>query len=61
MTPAPDMTPDEFIRLQGELTNAQIAAQLGVSDSTITKWRGAQHPIPTPVAIAMRALFGGAL
>ena len=57
----PPMTPAEFIELQGKLTNAQIAERLGVSDSTITKWRGLQHPIPTPVAIAMRALFGGAL
>lgn len=60
MTTLP-MTPAEFIELQGKLTNAQIAERLGVSDSTITKWRGAQHPIPTSVAIAMRALFGGAL
>lgn len=58
MTP-PAMTAAEFIELQGDLTTAQVAERLGVSESTITKWRGQQHPIPAPVAIAMRALFGG--
>lgn len=55
------MTPDEFKELQGYFTNDYVAKRLGVSLSSVTKWRGGQHPIPQPVAIAMRAIFGGAV
>jgi DNA-binding transcriptional regulator YiaG len=52
------MSPDEFKTLQGRLalTNAQLAERLGVSPSTVVKLRGGQHPIPQPVALAMRYL-----
>lgn len=37
-------------------SNADLARALGVSVSTVVKWRGAQHPIPKASAIAIRTL-----
>ena len=57
-----DMTPDELREAQAGLgmTNEQLAEAIGVSLSTVVKWRGAQHPIPRPAAMAIRALqLGG--
>lgn len=55
------MTAEEFKTLQAQmgLRNDQMAERLGVSLGTVVKLRGAQHPIPGPVAIAMRALAKG--
>lgn len=55
------MTADEFKNLQAQmgLLNDQLADRLGVSPSTVVKLRGAQHQVPGPVAIAMRALAQG--
>lgn len=52
------MTADEFKTLQAQRgwTIRQTAEALGRSVSTVVKWRGGQHQIPQPVAIAMRAL-----
>lgn len=52
------MQPDELKTIQAKLskTNRQMADLLGVSEATIVKWRGAQHPIPHIAAIAIRAL-----
>lgn len=58
------MTPDEMKELQAALgmTNAQLAEAIGVSESTIVKLRGGQHPIRKPIAAAIRALtLGGVL
>lgn len=57
------MTPDEFKNAQATLglTNAQLAEELGVSESTVVKWRGDQHPIPKAVGIALRALTLGGM
>jgi DNA-binding XRE family transcriptional regulator len=57
-----EVKPDELIDLQARasMTNADLAEALGVSRSTVVKWRGGQHPIPNPVAIAVRALLRGA-
>lgn len=61
MTP-PAMTPDELRNQQAALgfTNEQLAEAIGVSLSTVVKWRGGQHAIPRPAALAIRALqLGG--
>lgn len=52
------MTPDELKQLQARLglTSDQLAEALGVSPSTVSKWRTGSHPIPKPSAIAIRAL-----
>lgn len=42
------------------MTNDQIAQELGVSVSTVVKWRGNQHQIPKPAQIAIRALHARA-
>lgn len=57
------MTADEFKILQAEMgmTNDQIAQALGVSVSTVVKWRGNQHQIPKPAQIAIRALHARAV
>lgn len=54
------MTADEFKTLQAQMgqQNDQIAELLGVSISTVVKWRGGQHQIPKPAQIAIRALAG---
>lgn len=54
------MTADEFKTLQAKMgqQNDQIAELLGVSISTVVKWRGGQHGIPKPAQIAIRALAG---
>lgn len=54
------MRPEEFCELQEKQgwTNQQTADRLGVSPSSVTKWRGGQHDIPVPVQIAMRAICG---
>jgi DNA-binding transcriptional regulator YiaG len=57
-----DMTADELRDLQAALgmTNEQLADAIGVSLSTVVKWRGAQHPIPRTAAMAIRSLqLGG--
>lgn len=62
LTDPRDLTPDDLRDLQAQLgmTNEQLADAIGVSLSTIVKWRGGQHPIPRPSAIAIRALqLGG--
>lgn len=55
------MTADEFKTLQTkmQMQNDEIADALGVSVSTIVKWRGSQHQIPKPAQIAIRALAAG--
>ena len=55
------MTPDELKQLQAALgmTNAQLADAIGVSESTIVKLRGGQHPIRRPIEMAIRALMLG--
>ena len=52
------MTAAEFKFAQAQLgmTNQQLADALGVSFSTITKWRGGQHDIPHMVRLALKAL-----
>lgn len=57
-TPPPPMTPDELRDLQRRfgMTNDQLARAIGVSESTVVKWRGGQHPIPSPAALAIRSL-----
>lgn len=52
------MTADEFKKLQAAMgmQNDDIADALGVSVSTIVKWRGNQHQIPKTAQIAIRAL-----
>jgi transcriptional regulator with XRE-family HTH domain len=53
------MNADELKQLQAQagMTNEDLAEALGVSLSTIVKWRGNQHQIPKPSAIALRALL----
>jgi DNA-binding transcriptional regulator YiaG len=50
---------DELKDLQAraDMTNEALAEALGVSLSTVVKWRGGQHQIPKPSAIAIRALL----
>lgn len=52
------VTADEFKTLQAAMgmQNDEIAEALGVSISTVVKWRGNQHQIPKPAQIAIRAL-----
>lgn len=52
------MNADEFKALQAamRMQNDEIADALGVSLSTIVKWRGNQHQIPKTAQIAIRAL-----
>lgn len=52
------VTADEFKALQDAIGmhNGEIAEALGVSISTVVKWRGNQHQIPKPAQIAIRAL-----
>lgn len=56
------MKPDELKYLQARLglTNAALADAIGVSESTIVKLRGGQHPIRKPIAVAVKALSQGA-
>lgn len=39
------------------MTNHQLADALGVSLSTIVKWRGGQHDCPKVAALAVRHLL----
>lgn len=53
------MNADELKDLQAraDMTNEALAEALGVSLSTVVKWRGGQHQIPKPSSIAIRALL----
>lgn len=54
------MTADELKHAQQQLgmTNRQLADAMGVSLSTVVKWRGEQHQIPKIAALAVRYLLG---
>lgn len=53
------MTAEELKEAQQQLgmTNHQLAEALGVSLSTVVKWRGDQHPVPKIAALAVRYLI----
>lgn len=53
------MTAEELKEAQQQLgmTNHQLAEALGVSLSTVVKWRGDRHPVPKIAALAVRYLI----
>lgn len=56
------MTADDLKTAQARagMTSQELADALGVSLSTVVKWRGGQHAIPQPSAIAIRLITGQA-
>ena len=51
------MTPEEFraARAALGLSQAKLAAQLGVEENTIWRWEKGYHPVPKWAAIAIKS------
>ena len=48
---------DEFIKLN-KMTGNELAAELGVHWTTISRWRNGREPIPRSVELALKWLEG---
>lgn len=55
------MTASELIAIQDRMgvTGAQLARWLNTTPLTVTRWRGGNHVIPGPAALAIKALSEG--
>jgi transcriptional regulator with XRE-family HTH domain len=52
------LTPEELkrLRLRLDLTQTELADQLGVARNTVTRWETGARKIAPPIAIAIRAV-----